>query len=271
MQTSTRIAFGSDTGAAWVAAVDMVDRAPGRQLLQLHTHISQPGTENDATRAVVADLLHDTGKQPIDTVVNTLFPVHLAARAAGPVELAARYRALYPALRKESPLNGRGTYFGRLVDYPARDGNIDQLNRLINQLRRDHQKGGRPQAIYENTSTVPHPRLEPPIEPDCGEPQGIPVYAPTPDTIPQSFPCLSHLSFQRVSGRLHLTATYRSQYLIERGYGNFLSLGLLQRYVAHHSGLDVGELVVNTSYATVDVAHKTVTSYLNRLTQGTLL
>jgi hypothetical protein len=279
VHTATRIAAGADTGTAWVAAVDLISREPERALLHLRTRITQPGTENPDIRAVVVDLMEACKYPPITTVVNTLFPTALADRAGTPDQLAARYRDMYGRIRRESPINNRGTYFGRLVDYPARDGTVDQLNRLISHLRRDAAKTGRPRAIYEATTSLPNEDDElndsdetvPTASTDAA--MELTVYAPTPDTIPMSFPCLSHLSFQRDGTRLHLLAQYRSQYLIERGYGNFLSLGQLQTFVAQHAGLQTGELTVDTGLAQLDpsVSLRLVEAHLQRINQTTLL
>ena len=46
------------------------------------------------------------------------------------------------------------------------------------------------------------------------------------------FPCLSFCSFQLDGDTLHMIAQYRYQYLIERGYGNYLGLGQLLGYVS---------------------------------------
>lgn len=55
------------------------------------------------------------------------------------------------------------------------------------------------------------------------------------------FPCLSHCAFQiDTDGHVHLLATYRSQFLVERGYGNYLGLGRLLAHVARHTGCRSG-------------------------------
>jgi thymidylate synthase len=60
-----------------------------------------------------------------------------------------------------------------------------------------------------------------------------------------AFPCLSHCSFQLGrDGRVHALAHYRSQYLLQRAYGNYLGLGRLLDYVATSAGLSTGELTV---------------------------
>ncbi len=208
---------------------------------------------------------------------------------------------MYKRIKKESSANQRGTYFGRLVCYPTRDGEVDQLTRLISHLNRDYRKGRRPGAIYEMTtstrehdySSVPNAVvLDQVIQAettayDNGHQSGVhdsddiaadlsvdnpemQVYAPTPDTIPMGFPCLSHLSFQRDGQHLHLMAHYRHQYLVERAYGNYLALGLLQGYVAAAADLRVGHLSVNAGLATLEISHDKLLRYLSLLDQQRL-
>ncbi|MGH3721787.1 MAG: hypothetical protein ACRDRI_23675 [Pseudonocardiaceae bacterium] len=96
------------------------------------------------------------------------------------------------------------------------------------------------------------------------------VYAPTPDTIPMGFPCLSHLSFQRDGQHLHLMAHYRHQYLVERAYGNYLALGLLQGYIAAAADLRVGRLSVDVGLATLEISPAKLRRYLPLLGQQRL-
>jgi hypothetical protein len=42
--------------------------------------------------------------------------------------------------------------------------------------------------------------------------------------------------------KLHLTAVYRHQLLITKGYGNLLGLSRLQRFMAQQTGYGIGEL-----------------------------
>ena len=68
------------------------------------------------------------------------------------------------------------------------------------------------------------------------------------------FPCLSFCSFQLDHDRLHLTAHYRSQYLLQRGYGNYLGLARLQAYVAAVVGIQPGQLLVVAGLAHAEAA-----------------
>jgi thymidylate synthase len=66
-------------------------------------------------------------------------------------------------------------------------------------------------------------------------------------------PCLSHLSFQldRI-GQVHALATYRSHYMTERAYGNYLGLGRLLGHISTQAGLQPGTLTVVAGYAQIE-------------------
>ena len=59
-------------------------------------------------------------------------------------------------------------------------------------------------------------------------------------------------SFQLDGSHLHMVAHYRSQYMIQRAYGNYLGLGRLLAYVAENAGIEPGELMVVAGYAQID-------------------
>ena len=65
-------------------------------------------------------------------------------------------------------------------------------------------------------------------------------------------PCLSHLSFKVIEGRVHLAAMYRSHYYLQRAYGNLLGLARLQSFVADQAELDPGPLVCHSTMAVLE-------------------
>ena len=66
-------------------------------------------------------------------------------------------------------------------------------------------------------------------------------------------------------GVLHMQAIYRNEYLVERGYGNFLGLAELQTFIAAASGLAVGELMVTIGNAQLDGAKTRTNRVLGKL------
>jgi thymidylate synthase len=52
--------------------------------------------------------------------------------------------------------------------------------------------------------------------------------------------------------KLHMQAIYRNEFLVGRGYGNYLGLGELQAYIAAQAGLQVGELLMTLGHVELD-------------------
>lgn len=76
--------------------------------------------------------------------------------------------------------------------------------------------------------------------------------------------CLTQLQFRPRKNELHLFATFRSQYLDTKCYGNLISLAMLQAQVCAATGYDPGVLVehVNNTicmdYSTASDLHETL-------------
>jgi hypothetical protein len=195
-------------------------------------------------------------------VANTIFPARLAATSNGHEQLTDRYRKLYPTV-KRWPANRHGTYFGRLVAYPAAGQHIDQLAELIRKLRTELRTSVPKAARYEvnlvapgETFPTPSPAangaaIDAPANDATVVAQPLPIHCPGQDA-GLAFPCLTFCSFQLDGSFLHAVAHYRSQYLVQRAYGNYLGLGRLLRYVSEQTELQVGELMVIGAYAQID-------------------
>jgi hypothetical protein len=246
---------GTTVSDAWLNAVQVVDEAPKRRLFHLVTRISDPVTEQPQIRAAADALIRGRDLASIETVANTIFPAQLAAVSASPGELAERYRRLYPTLRRLHKNNQKGTYFGRIVAYPAAGGEQDQLADLIRRLRTELQTPGPKSARYEMNVSGAGDSADPteayPV-PELTDAGPLHVYATGRDTSAMAFPCLSFCSFQLAGDTLHMIAQYRSQYLVERGYGNYLGLGRLLGYVCSSVDLQPGELMIIAGIATVE-------------------
>lgn len=248
---------GATVSEAWLNAVQVVDSTPGRRLFHMVTRIGDPVAEEPRIRTAADTLLRDLDLAPVDTVANTIFPAQLAAASADPSELAQRYRKMYPTLRRLHKSNRKGTYFGRIVAHPAASGERDQLADLIERLNTELRTPGPKSARYEMNISGPGKLASsaeacPAVEFTDGGP--VHVYAADRDTSPMGFPCLSFCSFQLDGDMLHMVAQYRYQYLIERGYGNYLGLGQLLGYVCAAVGLQPGQLMIIAGVAAVDSA-----------------
>ncbi|GCD40399.1 hypothetical protein [Streptomyces paromomycinus] len=239
---------GRDITSAWIAACNALDRKHSTDRTGFHTvvRITDPARDDLRFRTELDRLRTARGHEAVETVAATLFPAALAATCPDHAALVARYRAMYDRLKKY-PGNTHGTYFGRLVSYPGRkQPEFDQLGHIIERLRTQAASRGPMTAAYE--ADLVHPGDQ---EPSL--PAEAAVHTPGQDNLYRGFPCLSHLSFQLSrEGRVHATALYRSHYMVERAYGNYLGLGRLLAYVAAQAQLMPGSLTVVAGHAQLD-------------------
>jgi hypothetical protein len=216
---------------AWLLACRALSECKGAEASHLVVRMTDPLPEDPGVRRAIDELLEPAGHQPVVEVRNTIFPAALAEVFADPDELIAEYLEGYETLQRlGSP---QGTYFGRICEYPHPDGSVTpQLANTIAKLK-GARTGTRWRAIYELNVYAEHR--------DQNKKRGF-------------FPCMSHLSFQLAWGReeverLDCLALYRYQDLMLKGYGNYLGLAELQRYVADATGFVPGELTVIAGHA----------------------
>lgn len=256
MQTFTVDA--PDISRAWLEACEQLAKFPGTRAFHTVVRIAQPLREDPQLRSELDRLrsARTTPLYPIDTVVNTLFPVGLAKTCQNHEELAERYQALYPRLRKVRR-NAHGTYFGRLIAYPGagkKPDPVDQIARVISRMDK-LRTTAKWSAVYEaGTAHVLDSEKIAEEEPDSAEDTEAVVRAAALDTQPRDFPCLSHCSFQfdAATNSVHFAAYYRSHYMFDRAYGNYLALGHLCAWVAEQTGLKPGTLTVLAGSARLD-------------------
>lgn len=234
---------GADFSTAWLKTVLAVSECTDSQALHTVTRVQDTSLpEVPDIRAAADAVLAETDLPSIRTVANTIFPRAIADQTPEPDALAERYAALYPTLKQVEPhRNSRGTYFLRLVAYPGPDGTVNQLGHLIRTLRTELANDRPKRARYE-TGFGATP----------SSPVALPIFEPGADTAAMAFPCLSLLSFQHDRTHLHAVAHYRSQYLTQRGYGNYLGITELINYVAEHTALTAGALTIVAGQAHAD-------------------
>lgn len=231
----TASVFGTSLTDAWIADIEHLKNSGGEEW-NLVTTISDPSPTlvDDRVKANLDKLLLQKGKQQIDTVVNTIFPQAMLRGCQNREQFYDRYRAATSRLRRLRR-NSHGTYFGRLIDFPAsrnttQSDTTNQLEEIIAKLEVQLLTGGRKRFIYQ-----------------------APIYSPSNDVkMTMGFPCLSFLSFQLDQSRLCLTAMYRNQYYFARALGNFIGLARLLSFVAESTGIELGSLTVHACHAEID-------------------
>jgi hypothetical protein len=252
---------------AWLETTKDVQEQGGKAFHTL-TRIENPLAEDASIRDGYDALLQDLRMQSAETVAHTIFPNGPAAESDSPHALVARYVDSYPTLRRFGP-NKKGTYFGRIVAYPSPTGDLDQLTPLIRKLAQELETPGPMSARYEVGIEAAHDRHDDDTAADSEHVEGpgvaavaVPIFAPHKDTGRRAFPCLSLLSFQLDAGQVHLLAQYRYEYLVEKGYGNYLGLARLLEYVAESVGLTPGQLTVTAGRIQADASNRALADHL---------
>jgi thymidylate synthase len=255
MSADPRSILAPDLSSGWLGAVAFLVDQPDKKAVHLLVRILNPSAEDLAIREAVQALINTRNKgrkasqrmPDIETTRNTIFPASWAARHPEPADLAAYYRERYTkdGLRG-FPENDDGTYFGRIVSYPRSDADIveessDQLGETVRKLRVELDTGQAKSSRYE-----------------------INIYSERLDRGAMSFPCLAHVSVHLHEHKLHMQAIYRNEYLLARGYGNFLGLAELQKYIATAVDLSVGELLMTIGHAELDAPKTAIRELLAR-------
>lgn len=255
---SVLLPSAASVSEAWLLALERTADADGGRAVHVVSTVTEPGTEIPEIRQVLDHALDVAGAQSVDTVAETIFPASLypdpgltwsaGLPAAERALLDAAARALFEAYADMLPLlrtvnaNKSGTYFSRMISWPGREaGGVNQLAARIDRLRNELMSGRRTHNALD---------LDVAADALCDEEdlRGLQVYAPT-DRRTRSFPCLTHVDLTLHRGRLHATAVYRHQYLIDKAYGNLLGLSWMMRFLCQQTGHELGELVVHATLA----------------------
>ncbi|EUA48787.1 hypothetical protein [Mycobacteroides abscessus] len=251
-----------DIARAWLDTILDVYAAPMRKAFHTVTRIgSVSGDGEPRIRRAASDLLTEFELPPLSTVANTIFPAAMARRTPDIADLARRYEEVYPELRRLEPFKNRdGTYFYRLIAYPGPSGPVNQLAGVIANLRAELANDSPKRARFETTLEAPgvaRAAVDGTSDVvDSAIAEATPVFAADRDNQLMGFPCLSFLSFQHDKTFLHAAAHYRSQYLMQRGLGNYLGIAQLMRYLAQQVGLLPGRLTVLAGLAYADHVKK---------------
>jgi hypothetical protein len=256
----TTLIQAQTVSAAWCDAVRAARATAGHKLYHLIVSLEQPLAEDQHVRREMDMLLATRQLQKVETVANTIMPAALAEMCDTHNELVHRYRKRYPVIRR-FPKNSWGTYFGRLIAYPVgHDKNpapVDQLAPVIKALSGPRVLAAQHEAVVATAADVAE-------QAEVIDPGAI-IHHPTRGRHGRGGPCLTNVAFQRQANLVHAVAHYRSHYLVERAYGNYLGLGRLLRYVACQAGLEVGRLTVVAGYAQIDGRVSDVDQALDRI------
>jgi hypothetical protein len=237
---------GQTVSDAWLAAARALVEENREEAVNLCIEVTSPTEETAAIRSAVEKMPLRGGSNPsakrrsTETVANTIFPRALYWPARDRQALYRAYGDALPVIHRVR-VNCHGTYFERMIDYPAPDGTrINQLERAIERLASAQQKGISTRNVTELVLGLPSCEAD------------IRIFSPARDSYPVGFPCLSHISLTLCGGTLHMTALYRNQYLVARAYGNLVGLGRLLRFISLEAGWETGTIMCVATHMKVD-------------------
>lgn len=234
---------------AWMNAVSMLLDGEGEKTQRRYTRLNvvleveSPGAM-DPLDSVVFDELDDfyrsVGEYPVHTVAETIFPGYLYHRE-GIEGVYSTYPEQLDLVKNDDRIQW-GTYAGRMVRKkdPENGEEFNPLKQLIQKMRNCRKSNtGTKMSCYE-----------------LGVQGGlfdIALYDPTADRNRRmGGPCLSHISFDLIDDKVHLTAMYRLHDYRYKVPGNLLGLARLQACVAREVGVNIGQLVVHSSRAYIE-------------------
>lgn len=182
--------------------------------------------EDSAIRERMDVRLNDCGIPSVDQTALSIVPYPRWLRTGRPPlsEITPWYlNQLLPRLKARSSKNRRGTYFERLVNYTGvrtvrgkvKIQTINQLDYVVSFWKKRLAKGSRPRQSALQLACFD------PAKDDTGAALA-------------GFPCLQQISLAyKDTGTLELNAYYPTQYMFDRGYGNYLGLCELGHFIAH--------------------------------------
>jgi len=230
MPPEPHVVASDDLATAWLTATEWTANNPTRgQALVVTVGADSDGRlRRDPTferkLSDIIDSIKDAnGKKEVVPFIDNasmIFPQNMwnARKSEGRPRFYERYQALLPRIKKLSRKNVYGVYFERMIAFANVGAKkpVNQVEHVIHLLSRSKRLPRRSALQI----AVFHPAFD-----HTGQAQ-------------RGFPCLQQVSFaySEEERTLHLNAYYPTQYLFERGYGNYLGLGDLGNFVASQTG-----------------------------------
>ena len=221
---------------AWSKLLLQVLDGAGTEIAPLVVSLSgfdQSGkaTEDPAVRGALDGLLTRKGRVIVEDVAFTIFPQRIWEMSRGDRNrLFALYRATLPRWKAiNRTANGRGLYFERMVMYGRGPCDGNQLEWILSQF--NSRKGVRRSMLQAA------------------------IFDPGRDHVASAqlgFPCLDHVSFEPTPAGLVANASYVTQQIFDKAYGNYLGLARLGAFMAEEMGIPLARLNVMVGVAKLE-------------------
>lgn len=237
---------GETAPAVWLAGVEHLAKCKDALDFDVILNVAEPTkltTPDAQVYDAVNSFLKSRGAYGVHTVAETLFPLdeYVHGGAKGVFEDYPKRISAIWAARNEKKW---GNYAYRILRQKDAAGKIfNPLEDVVAKIK-NH---GKYIASFELGKGRPFAEEEAVYEDE------LVIYDPAADRkMLYGGPCLSHLSIKVHSGYIRMNATYRSHYYVRRLLGNLVGLGRLQHFLAHETGLKIGSLTINSTFARLD-------------------
>ncbi|MDR7024168.1 hypothetical protein [Pseudomonas peli] len=233
-------------GARYLAEQKSLDAT--NIILEIETPQKASLADRDVISTVTAALKSKNAKRSVMTAAGTIFPNTTYKHYGRP----GWYEIYKSLIKRGKPKSDWGTYALRMIQRTDATGTIyNPLDKIIEKLKSrkaPNQKAFK--AAYELGVSDPSVDI---CAFDNGFGFDLPTYNPDTDRGDyMGLPCLSHVTFKLMDGKVDLTAIYRAHYYAERALGNLIGLAQLQNYVAIEAGYEPGVLTCISTYAKLD-------------------
>lgn len=217
---------GVDALEAWRAGVNTVVANKG-SVFHLFTTIERPTAYSEAWLTQHSPHYRFGVGDSVADVINTIFPVALAARVTTRGELYERYNELHSRAAKwKRNRSAWGTYFQRLTRFPP-DG-VNQLERVIEKLGTWSRRNTTGLVLHLSSPSVDAPRT-----------RGGPCWH------------FGQVLWQP-DDSLDLAVVYRNHDFFNKALGNFIGLGQLLAFMARETGKVPGRICCHSMHAYSD-------------------
>jgi len=235
---------------AWLAATQHLE-ANGRECRNIVLEIAQPNLMPAGDRAALdkvdAALRANTDDLCITTVSTTIFPQRMYQKL-GPDLFADHFLKVMKRAKKKGTW---GTYAMRILQRRGKvaGSTFNPLEQIIEKLHHAAHGGQGFKSDYELGVHL----VEDLDETEYEVAAELPTWESATDGAKtMNIPCLSHITFKMIGGKLELTAIYRSHYYGARALGNLVGLSQLQSYVATQAEIEIGTLTCISTHAVLD-------------------
>ena len=230
---------GQTAPGVWLSAVEYLCACDRGEDFDVFLHVEAPlllKAEDDIVYEAVDSFLKTRGAFGVHTIAETIFPLS-EYRRRGAKGVFEDFPEKVRSIQKARYDGNWGSYAYRILRQRDKNGEmVNPLADLVEKIR----KHGKYRASYELGQGLPFD-------------DDIAIYDPLSDRKRlYGGPCLSHLSIKVHDGKVRMNATYRAHYYVRRLLGNLVGLGRLQYFIAKETGLQVGGLTINSTFARLD-------------------